>query len=91
MKNGVKLFSGILFLAAWGLPAFGGVIINEIMHHPASTNVLEEWVELLNTGPTNVNISGWQISSGARFTWIPSSRLPRVARRSNAPRDARDW
>src|SRR5947207_2942622 len=75
MKNGVKLFSGILFLAGWGLPAFGGVIINEIMHHPASTNVLEEWVELLNTGPTNVNISGWQISSGARFTFPTNTPL----------------
>ena len=45
------------------------VVINEIMYHPASENVLEEYVELLNQGATNINLTGWQFSSGVRFTF----------------------
>ena len=75
MKIGVKLFGGILFLLACSIPAFGGVIVNEIMYHPASTNVLEEWLELYNTGPTNVNLSGWQITKGVAFTFPTNTVL----------------
>jgi hypothetical protein len=55
-------------------PASAGVLFNEIMYHPNSTNVLEEWFELYNPGPTNVSLSGWQISNGllSSFT-IPTN------------------
>src|SRR5256714_4637566 len=75
MKNGAKFFSGLLVLLTAPWPALGGVVINEIMHHPASPNALEEWVELLNTGPTNVDLAGWQISRGARFTFPTNTPL----------------
>src|SRR5437867_1383195 len=87
MKNGVKCVSGILFLLIGAWPAFGGVVINEIMYHPASPNVLEEWVELLNTGPTNLNLSGWQIRLGARFTF-PTNTLLAVGDYLVVPADA---
>src|ERR1051326_9151879 len=74
MKTGMKFFCGILFLLAWTLPAFSGVIVNEIMFHPNSTNLLEEWIELYNTAPTNVNLSGWQITKGVAFTF-PANTL----------------
>src|SRR6266576_1422627 len=75
MTTGVKLFGGILFLLAWATPAFGGVVVNEIMYHPNSTNVLEEWIELHNNGPTNVNLSGWQITRGIAFTFPTNTVL----------------
>src|SRR6266496_5938508 len=75
MNRGLKFFSGLFVLVAGALPVDGGVIINEIMYHPASTNVLEEWVELLNTGPTNVNLSGWQFTRGVRFAFPTNTTL----------------
>ena len=62
MKTSIKLFGGLFFLLACATPARGGVVINEIMYHPASTNALEEWIELYNNGATNVNLSGWKIT-----------------------------
>jgi len=69
MKIRVKFFSGILFLLAWALPSSGSVVINEILYHPTSTNVLEEWIELYNTGQTNVDLSGWRLTKGLQFTF----------------------
>src|ERR1017187_10441872 len=58
-------------------PASAGVLFNEIMYHPNSTNVLEEWFELYNPGPTNVSLSGWQISDGlvSSFTIPPNTTI----------------
>src|SRR6185503_5832230 len=75
MKTSVKFFSGILFLLAWALPASGSVVINEILYHPTSTNVLEEWIELYNTGQTNVNLSGWRITKGLQFTFPTNTTI----------------
>src|SRR2546430_7271658 len=52
------------------------VVINEIMYHPNSTNVLEEWIELHNTGATNVNLSGWRTTKGVAFTFPTNTALP---------------
>ena len=51
------------------------VVISEIMYHPPSTNLLEQWFELLNPGPTNVNLSGWQITKGISFTFAANTTL----------------
>src|SRR5262245_31538287 len=51
-----------LLCLAWlcGLAAVSAgaqnIVINEIMYHPASQDVREEFVELLNAGATNVNL-----------------------------------
>ncbi len=52
-----------------------GVMISEIMYHPASENPLEEYLELFNGGPTNVNLQGWRLSSGVQFDF-PNVTLP---------------
>jgi len=44
------------------------VVINEIMYHPASENVLEEYIELFNRAVEPVNLAGWQFTSGIDFT-----------------------
>jgi len=46
---------------------FGDVILNELMYHPQGTNVLEEYVELYNSGTASVDLSGWQLSKGVHF------------------------
>jgi hypothetical protein len=51
------------------------VRINEIHYHPRSENVLEEFIELHNAGPTPVDLTGWRISKGVAFNF-PSLVLP---------------
>jgi len=76
MQPAVKFFCGIFVSLACVTSAFAGdVIVNEIMYHPASTNVLEEWFELYNAGSTAVNLSGWQITKGVAFTFPTNTVL----------------
>jgi len=56
-------------------PSATGVVISEIMYHPASENVLEEYIELFNRGASPVDLTGWRISSGVRFTF-PNVSIP---------------
>lgn len=46
-----------------------GVVISEIMYHPSSENVLEEYIELFNKGASTVSLNGWQFSAGVSFTF----------------------
>ena len=52
-----------------------GLVISEIMYHPSSENTDEEYIELFNAGVTNVNLAGWRLSQGVRFTF-PSVTMP---------------
>src|SRR6266511_1078053 len=52
------------------------VIINEIMYHPSSENVKEEYLELYNAAATNVNLAGWRFSKGVQFTFTNSAVIP---------------
>src|SRR3954467_5579608 len=45
------------------------VLINEIMYHTPSENIAEEYIELFNNGPTNVNLANWRFSQGVQFTF----------------------
>ncbi|RIK83172.1 MAG: hypothetical protein DCC68_04345 [Planctomycetota bacterium] len=55
------------------------ITINEIMYHPPSENAAEEFIELLNSGTTAVDVTGWQFTKGVSFT-IPGidASTPRV-------------
>src|SRR5690349_1881076 len=55
--------------------SFAGVIINEIMYHPASGNLLESYVELRNTDNVSTNISGWRFTKGIAFTFPTNTTL----------------
>ncbi|HKQ39131.1 MAG TPA: CotH kinase family protein, partial [Verrucomicrobiae bacterium] len=44
------------------------IVINEIMYHPSSQNVREEYIELLNIGTNSVPLRGWSVSKGVDFT-----------------------
>ena len=63
-------------LVCGGLSGRAQVVINEIMYHPASENVLEEYIELHNRATTNVNVSGWRFSNGVDFTFPASTIMP---------------
>jgi hypothetical protein len=50
-------------------PNATGVVISEIMYHPSSENVLEEYIELFNKGAAAVNLTDWRFSGGVQFTF----------------------
>src|SRR6267154_1164873 len=54
---------------------FACVVINEIMYHPASGNVLESYVELRNLDNVTTNISGWHFTKGIEFTFPTNTTL----------------
>jgi spore coat protein H len=45
-----------------------GVVITEIMYHPASDDARDEYVEILNVGAKPVDLTGWRLDGGVRFT-----------------------
>jgi hypothetical protein len=45
-------------------PGEGGVVINEINYHSAPGPDPEDWVELCNSSPTAVDLSGWAFTDG---------------------------
>ncbi len=51
------------------VPASQLIVINEMMYHPPSENDAEEWIELFNTGNSNVNLAGWQFTNGVSYTF----------------------
>lgn len=59
-------------------PAFGEVVINEIMYNPSDDQGPDddyEYIELHNTGAEAVNLSGWAFTEGIYFTF-PTYVLP---------------
>ncbi len=61
----VVLTLGVLSTATWTRAQ--NVVINEIMYHPQSENVLEEYVELFNRTGSAVDLAGWRFSRGIQF------------------------
>ncbi len=45
------------------------VMLSEIMYHPPSELVTEEWIELYNPGGAPVDLSGWKFTNGVAFTF----------------------
>jgi len=52
------------------------VLINEIMYHPSSELVTEEYVELYNPGAGAVDLSGWKFTNGVQFTFPAGTSIP---------------
>ena len=50
------------------------IIINEIMYHPISEDSEDEYLELFNKGKQPVDVSGWRLTSGIRYT-IPEGTI----------------
>jgi hypothetical protein len=77
--HGIQDSSGNPFAAApWSYTLdtnSAGVVISEIMYHPSSENVLEEYIELFNKGAGAVGLNGWRFSEGVDFTF-PNVSIP---------------
>lgn len=63
---------GILVILAGSVAGYAGeedVVINEIMYHPPEDCARAEFIELYNRGDEPVNIGGWFLNGGVRFTF----------------------
>ena len=70
MNNSRRFFFPSLLSCLLTLRTFGeGVIISEILYHPASENLLEGYVELCNSGTNAVSLSGWSFTEGINYTF----------------------
>jgi len=47
----------------------GDIVINELMYDPISGSDDDQYIELYNKGTNNINLSGWQFTSGVTFTF----------------------
>ncbi len=65
-------YAGIGFLTAHG----AAPVISKIHYQPVGTNVLEEWFELLNPGPSPLDLSGWKVTHGVAFNFPPGISIP---------------
>ncbi|MDB6039056.1 MAG: hypothetical protein JWM99_2897, partial [Verrucomicrobiales bacterium] len=64
-------------VAASVAPTFGAsVVVNEIMYHPPSTNLAEQWIELFNTDTQPMDLSGWKTTKGVQFVVPAGTVLP---------------
>ncbi|MGB7159202.1 MAG: lamin tail domain-containing protein [Tepidisphaeraceae bacterium] len=74
MKNAIKAL-GIAAAIGMGVQqGQGAVVFSEIMYNPAGadgTNPVSEWIEIVNTGPAAVDVSGWQIDDEDGSNWAP--------------------
>ena len=75
MKSFILFLLVLSSLTALPLRGQNAVLINEIMYHPNSTNVLEEYVELFNAGTNQVDLSGWRFTKGVQFTFPSNTFL----------------
>ena len=51
------------------------VVINEIMYDPISQDSRDEYIELYNWTPEDVDLSGWSISDGVSYAFPPGTVL----------------
>ncbi len=65
-----------LALALSLVPASAQVVINEIMYHPPDDREELQWIELHNPGSQPVNLAGWALVKGVRFTFTNALSLP---------------
>ncbi len=57
-------------------PANAVVLINATDYHPASGNIAEQYVQLLNTNNYAVDVSGWHLIGSIAFTMVPGTVIP---------------
>ena len=67
--NNRLLALALFVFASPVVSSHAAIVINEIMYHPASELTTEEYIELYNTGAAAVDLSGWKITSGVRYTF----------------------
>ena len=65
-----------LLLLAFAAPcARAAVVINEIHYHPKDKTSPSEFIELFNTGATEVSLAGWKFDAGVKFTFPEGTKI----------------
>jgi parallel beta-helix repeat protein len=57
----------VVTVGVW--PVGAAVVINEIMYHPASDVETQEYIELYNTGPAAVTLTGWRLADAIGYNF----------------------
>ncbi len=52
------------------------IVINEIMFDPPPSAAAGEYLELFNRGADDVNLAGWELRGGVRFTFSRGANIP---------------
>ncbi|MBX3426593.1 MAG: lamin tail domain-containing protein [Pirellulales bacterium] len=52
------------------------VVINEIHYNPADNTKFEEFIELHNSGPATVDLSGWAFTDGISYVFPTGTTIP---------------
>src|SRR5262245_16790941 len=66
-----------IVLACHAAPASAGVFINEILPNPVGNDVGTERVEIYNSGPGSVDMTGWGIDDAVTITQVAvRARIP---------------
>jgi hypothetical protein len=66
----------LLFAGALATQADSVVVFNEIMYHPGTNAVGDEWLELHNQMAVDVDLSGWSIANGVAYTFPEGTVIP---------------
>lgn len=66
----------LVLMLLWPCALFGDVVINEIHYDPDIKTEWVEYIELYNTGSTDVDLTGWYFKGGISYEFAPGSILP---------------
>ena len=69
-----RLVSLLLMFLSAAAPA-AEVVINEIHYDPGDNTLRTEFIELWNTGPAGVDLSGWSLANAVSFTFTNGTQL----------------
>lgn len=69
--------SGMSVVIPAAQPGNPDVVIDEVDFNPAGGDQDQEYIRLTNNEATEIDISGWSISSGVGFTFPPGTVIPR--------------
>ncbi len=73
----IKSWVGTLILILGTAVGWGqDIVINEVMYHPSSENVLDEYIELHNAGLTDVDVGNWELKAGVCFLFPGGTTIP---------------
>jgi len=74
--DGVNLEDLAVVAMNWLRRGESAILINEIHYNPDLKTELVEFVELYNTGPYSVDISGWHFCDGIDYTFPAGTEFP---------------
>jgi hypothetical protein len=65
----------LLSFLAPSTPVPARVVINEVFYHAPDDRTAVQFVELLNAGEESVDIAGWKLEKGIRFTFPAEAKI----------------